>query len=219
MTEITPRRASCSIRPRRRRASPARRLTLAARDRARGDVRACRATGSAPALSMLGISWGIVSVVMLLAYGNGFHGALTRGFRGRVRRRRRRSSGPGRRACRPAASAPASACASRSTTSTAVGELPLVQGRQPGVHARACRSAYGNKQSSYLVRGVAAAYGAMRTRDAAAGRPVPRRRGRAAAAARRVHRQRGAAQAVRQHAAGRPDDPHRRHGLRGDRRA
>ncbi|MDE3156568.1 MAG: ABC transporter permease, partial [Acidobacteriota bacterium] len=27
-------------------------------------------------LSMLGISWGIVSVVMLLAYGNGFHGAL-----------------------------------------------------------------------------------------------------------------------------------------------
>ena len=31
-------------------------------------------------LSMLGISWGIVSVVMLLAYGNGFHGALSRGF-------------------------------------------------------------------------------------------------------------------------------------------
>jgi putative ABC transport system permease protein len=31
-------------------------------------------------LSMLGISWGIVSVVMLLAYGQGFHGALSRGF-------------------------------------------------------------------------------------------------------------------------------------------
>ena len=31
-------------------------------------------------LSMLGISWGIVSVVMLLAYGNGFHAALSRGF-------------------------------------------------------------------------------------------------------------------------------------------
>src|SRR5512143_2384219 len=28
------------------------------------------------ALSMLGISWGIISVVMLLAYGNGFRGAL-----------------------------------------------------------------------------------------------------------------------------------------------
>ena len=31
---------------------------------------------------MLGISWGIVSVVMLLAYGNGFHDAVAAGFRG-----------------------------------------------------------------------------------------------------------------------------------------
>jgi len=34
------------------------------------------------ALSMLGISWGIISVVVLLAYGNGFRGALDAGFRG-----------------------------------------------------------------------------------------------------------------------------------------
>src|SRR5437879_12002178 len=34
------------------------------------------------ALSMLGISWGIVSVVVLLAYGDGFRGALDAGFRG-----------------------------------------------------------------------------------------------------------------------------------------
>src|SRR6187402_1074037 len=33
-------------------------------------------------LAMLGISWGIVSVVMLLAYGNGFRDALARGFKG-----------------------------------------------------------------------------------------------------------------------------------------
>src|SRR4051794_40964881 len=33
-------------------------------------------------LSMLGISWGIVSVVMLLAYGEGFNQALIRGFHG-----------------------------------------------------------------------------------------------------------------------------------------
>src|SRR6476660_2407485 len=33
-------------------------------------------------LAMLGISWGIVSVVMLLAYGNGFNQALLRGFQG-----------------------------------------------------------------------------------------------------------------------------------------
>ena len=31
---------------------------------------------------MLGISWGIVSVVMLLAYGNGFHARSDAGFRG-----------------------------------------------------------------------------------------------------------------------------------------
>ena len=34
------------------------------------------------ALSMLGISWGIVSVVVLLAYGDGFRMALDAGFRG-----------------------------------------------------------------------------------------------------------------------------------------
>ena len=33
-------------------------------------------------LSMLGISWGIVSVVMLLAYGEGFNQAILRGFQG-----------------------------------------------------------------------------------------------------------------------------------------
>ena len=31
---------------------------------------------------MLGISWGIISVVVLLAYGDGFGGALDAGFRG-----------------------------------------------------------------------------------------------------------------------------------------
>src|SRR3954470_587006 len=34
------------------------------------------------ALSMLGISWGIVSVVVLLAYGEGFRAALQAGFAG-----------------------------------------------------------------------------------------------------------------------------------------
>ena len=34
------------------------------------------------ALSMLGISWGIISVVVLLSYGDGFRGALDAGFRG-----------------------------------------------------------------------------------------------------------------------------------------
>src|SRR5581483_3622557 len=34
------------------------------------------------ALSMLGISWGIISVVVLLAYGEGFRRALDAGFKG-----------------------------------------------------------------------------------------------------------------------------------------
>jgi hypothetical protein len=59
---------------------------------------------------MLGISWGIVSVVVLLAYGDGFRMALDAGFKGAF------SDGTvitmlGQTACRPAASAPASAFA------------------------------------------------------------------------------------------------------------
>ena len=34
------------------------------------------------AMTMLGISWGIVTVVLLMAYGDGFHNALMYGFRG-----------------------------------------------------------------------------------------------------------------------------------------
>src|SRR5947207_13030248 len=34
------------------------------------------------AMTMLGISWGIVTVVLLMAYGNGFNRALMIGFRG-----------------------------------------------------------------------------------------------------------------------------------------
>src|SRR3954463_14913021 len=33
------------------------------------------------ALTMLGISWGIVTVVLLMAYGAGFHNAIMYGFR------------------------------------------------------------------------------------------------------------------------------------------
>jgi len=34
------------------------------------------------AMTMLGIAWGIVTVVLLMAYGNGFNKAITVGFRG-----------------------------------------------------------------------------------------------------------------------------------------
>ena len=63
------------------------------------------------ALSMLGISWGIISVVVLLAYGDGFRGALDAGFKGAYLRRDRHRVSRARRACRPAANGPASASA------------------------------------------------------------------------------------------------------------
>ena len=107
------------------------------------------------ALSMLGISWGIVSVVVLLAYGDGFRGALDAGFRGafsdgtvvvvpgpdepaggRRTRRQARARHGRRRAGRSA-----SCRSSRTSAPSSCSEFPIV---------------YGNKQSSHLVRGVAA---------------------------------------------------------------
>ena len=168
------------------------------------------------ALSMLGISWGIISVVVLLAYGNGFRAALDAGFRGafsdgtvvvvarpdepaggrRARRQtrarhRRRRDGDRRAAAR--------------------------EERQPRVHA----GVPGRLRQQAVEPSRARRGGVLRhhAREKAAGRrPVPRRRGRAAAAARRLHRHRGAAQAVRRHPAGRRDDPRRRPAVRDRRR-
>ena len=78
------------------------------RSGARGDLRAL-AESVPRGLSMLGISWGIVSVVMLLAYGNGFRTRSRRGFANAFGNGVA-SCGPARPACRPAASAPAAAC-------------------------------------------------------------------------------------------------------------
>ena len=76
----------------------------------------------------------------------------------------------------------------------------------------------GRSRRATCARGVAPAYGTMRTQPAAAGRFIDaedvrlqRRVG--------VPRQRGGAEAVRQPAGGRRDRPHQRHGVRGRRRA
>ena len=141
------------------------------------------------ALSMLGISWGIISVVVLLAYGEGFRGALDAGFKGafsdgtvivvsgtdepaggRRTRRQARSRHGGRRAghrrdCRWSRASAPSSCATS----------PIV---------------YGNKQSSHLIRAVAASLRRDAEREAAGRRPLHRRRGRPAAPPGRLHRQR-----------------------------
>ena len=118
-------------------------------------------------LSMLGISWGIVSVVMLLAYGNGFHSALARGFANAfgagvviVWPGQTSMQAGGERAGRPV----------RLTVddAKAVAELPLVKFASPEI-VRHFDVTYGQRQASYLVRGVAPEYGGMRSEYPAPG--------------------------------------------------
>src|SRR6476659_9541884 len=112
------------------------------------------------ALSMLGISWGIISVVVLLAYGNGFGGALDAGFRGAF------SDGtvvawPGQTSLQAGGERAGKRIRVTADDVTAMGELPLVKNVSPEFMQEASIG-YGNKQSSHLVRGVSAAYGVMR---------------------------------------------------------
>jgi putative ABC transport system permease protein len=118
-------------------------------------------------LSMLGISWGIVSVVMLLSYGQGFHAALQRGFANAfgegvviVWPGQTSMQAGGERAGRPV----------RLTIddAKAVAELPLVKFASPEM-VRHMNITYGQRESSYLVRGVAPEYGTMRSEYPAPG--------------------------------------------------
>ncbi len=119
------------------------------------------------ALSMLGISWGIISVVVLLAYGEGFRRAIEAGIRG--------------------AYADATVIVFPGQTSLQVGgeragqrvrvttqdvltmaDLPLVKAVSPEF-MRNFPIIYGNKTYSTLVRAVGAAYGTMRSEKAQPG--------------------------------------------------
>jgi putative ABC transport system permease protein len=118
-------------------------------------------------LSMLGISWGIVSVVMLLSYGNGFHGALTRGFANAF------GSGvvvlwPGQTSMQAGGERAGKRVRLTIADAHAVAELPLVRHASPEL-VQNMTVAYGTKQSSYLVRGVSPEYGIMRSETPAPG--------------------------------------------------
>src|SRR5207249_10841976 len=113
------------------------------------------------ALSMLGISWGIISVVVLLAYGNGFRGALDAGFRGAF------SDGtvvvwPGQTSMQAGGERAGKRVRVTPDDVLAIGELPLVKNVSPEFFLDA-PIVYGNRQSSHLLRGVAASYGQMRS--------------------------------------------------------
>lgn len=119
-------------------------------------------------LSMIGISWGIVSVVMLLSYGDGFRDALARGFRG--------AFGdavvivwPGQTSQQAGGERAGKRIRLKTEDVLAVGEVPLVKFVSPEF-TRDFPLQWGTRQGSYLVRGVAPEYAAMRSQVAAAGR-------------------------------------------------
>src|SRR5215468_2079314 len=119
------------------------------------------------ALSMLGISWGIIAVVVLLSYGDGFRGALDAGFRGAF------SDGtvvtfPGQTSMQAGGERAGKRIRVTADDVMAVGELPLVKNVSPEF-MQEFPIVYGSKQSSHLVRGVAASYGAMRSEKPQAG--------------------------------------------------
>ena len=119
------------------------------------------------ALSMLGISWGIISVVVLLAYGNGFGGALDAGFRGAF------SDGtvvvfPGQTSLQAGGERAGKRVRVTADDVLAIGELPLVKNISPEF-MQDFPVVFGNKQSSHLIRGVADSYGAMRSEKPQAG--------------------------------------------------
>jgi putative ABC transport system permease protein len=120
------------------------------------------------ALSMLGISWGIVSVVMLLAYGEGFNQALLRGFQGAF------GDGvtvmfPGQTSMHAGGERAGRPVRMRLADAEAVGELPLVKAWSPEF-MQDVTVVWGTKQSTFRARAVAPAYATMRTQPAAAGR-------------------------------------------------
>src|SRR4249919_1942601 len=119
------------------------------------------------ALSMLGISWGIISVVVLLSYGDGFGGALDAGFRGAF------SDGtvvafPGQTSLQAGGERAGQRVRVTADDVLAIGELPLVKNVSPEFMQQ-FPIVYGNKQSNHLIRGVAASYGVMRAEKPQAG--------------------------------------------------
>ena len=120
------------------------------------------------ALSMLGISWGIISVVVLLAYGEGFRVALDSGFKGAF------SDGtvvvfPGQTSLQAGGERAGKRVRVTTDDVLALGEIPLVKNVSPEF-MRDFPIVYENRQSSHLVRGVASSYGTMRNEKPQTGR-------------------------------------------------
>src|SRR5712691_10974067 len=119
-------------------------------------------------LTMLGIAWGIVTVVLLMAYGNGFHNALEVGFASAFSNgtavtwagQTSRQAG-GERAGRRIRLKEEDAAALR--------ELGLIKYASPE-YLESQPLTYGSRQTTAGVRGVASEYGLMRSEIPETGR-------------------------------------------------
>jgi len=117
---------------------------------------------------MLGISWGIVSVVVLLAYGEGFNQALARGFQGAF------GDGvsimfPGQTSMQAGGERAGRPVRLRLSDAEILNEIPLVKNWSPE-YMQDVPVAWGAKLASYRARGVGPSYGTMRSQPAASGR-------------------------------------------------
>jgi putative ABC transport system permease protein len=119
-------------------------------------------------LTMLGIAWGIVAVVLLMAYGNGFDEALMVGFR------RAFSSGtvviwPGQTSMQAGGERAGRRIRLKEEDAAQLAELGVIKYASPE-YIQTLPISVGNKQTSAGVRGVAPEYAIMRSETAEAGR-------------------------------------------------
>lgn len=120
------------------------------------------------AMTMLGIAWGIVTVVLLMAYGDGFHRALMVGFRGAF------SDGTvvawgGQTSIQAGGERAGRLVRLKQDDAAALLELPLIKYSSPE-YIQAQPLVYGNRQTSAPVRGVSPEYGTMRSETPEFGR-------------------------------------------------
>jgi len=121
-------------------------------------------------LSMLGISWGIVSVVVLLAYGEGFNQAIQRGLAGAFGDGVSVMFG-GQTSLQAGGERAGRLIRLRLPDVEAIGTLPLVKAWSPE-YMQDVPVVWGPNLATYRARAVAPEYATMRTQPAAAGRFV-----------------------------------------------
>jgi putative ABC transport system permease protein len=119
-------------------------------------------------MTMLGISWGIVAVVLLMAYGNGFHEALMVGFRYAF------SDGTvviwnGQTSMQAGGERAGRRIRLKEDDAGALQELGVIKRTSPE-YIKTLPLSYFSKQTSAAVRGVSPEYGVMRSETAEVGR-------------------------------------------------